>query len=112
MTFNNFDRWFTESLFLANLINQKCCLFSYPKFELNHWFFNFSQAIGNHEFDNGPAGLVDFVKQAAFSMVCSNMNVSAEPVWPNPPIYVPSIVLERAGKKIGIIGYTTPDNTW
>ena len=40
------------------------------------------------------------------------MNVSAEPVWPNPPIYVPSTVLERHGKKIGIIGYTTPDITW
>lgn len=52
------------------------------------------------------------MQQAAFPIVCTNMDVSAEPVWPKPPIYVPSTVLKRAGKKIGIIGYTTPDITW
>ena len=52
------------------------------------------------------------MQQTAFPIVCTNMDVSAEPVWPNPPIYVPSTVLERHGKKIGIIGYTTPDITW
>ena len=71
-----------------------------------------TQAIGNHEFDNGPSNLVRFLNQANFSAVCSNMDVSGETNWPNPPIYVPSMILERGGKKIGIIGYTTPDTAW
>jgi len=46
------------------------------------------------------------MKQTAFPVVCTNMDVSKEPVWPNPPI------LDVNGAKIGIIGYTTPDITW
>jgi len=52
------------------------------------------------------------MKQTAFPVVCTNMDVSKEPVWPNPPIYVPSTILDVNGAKIGIIGYTTPDITW
>lgn len=79
-------------------------------------FMNYTRydamAIGNHEFDNGPENLVEFMKQADFPIVCTNMNVSQEPVWPDPPIYTSSTILERGGKKIGVIGYTTPDISW
>eukprot|EP00111_Clytia_hemisphaerica_P018109 TCONS_00053585-protein len=71
-----------------------------------------AMALGNHEFDNGPSNLVTFLQQANFSAVCSNMDVAKETKWPDPPIYVPSKILERGGKKIGIIGYTTPDTAW
>ncbi|XP_066922583.1 snake venom 5'-nucleotidase-like isoform X2 [Clytia hemisphaerica] len=71
-----------------------------------------AMALGNHEFDNGPSNLVTFLQQANFSAVCSNMDVAKETKWPDPPIYVPSKFLERGGKKIGIIGYTTPDTAW
>ena len=70
------------------------------------------QAIGNQEFHNGPATLIKFMKQADFSIVCSNMNVSQEPIWPDPPIYTPSTIINKGGKKIGVIGYTTPDIIW
>lgn len=79
-------------------------------------------AIGNHEFDYGPTGpsatpvqpgeerrsaLLARASEAQFPILAANLRVreTGEPIaWPN---VQPSVLVERAGLKIGIIGVTT-----
>ena len=79
---------------------------------LSSEFSFFIQTLGNHEFDNGIKGLIPFIQQARFKIVSSNMDVSAEPLWPNPPLFTKSTILQRNNIKIGVIGYITPDTAW
>lgn len=65
------------------------------------------QAIGNHEFDNGPEGLAPYLKSLKAPVVAANMDTSKEPSLAG--TYKPSIVVERHGRKIGIIGLITVD---
>ncbi|HID62805.1 MAG TPA: hypothetical protein EYP49_08735, partial [Anaerolineae bacterium] len=61
-----------------------------------------AMAVGNHEFDSGPAALGNFVKKANFPVLSANMDVSAEPELAGLiPAYT---VLDVAGEKIGIFG--------
>ncbi|XP_054157632.1 5'-nucleotidase-like [Oppia nitens] len=71
-----------------------------------------AMALGNHEFDDGVAGLLPFVKNVTndendkpLPIVCANIVTSGE----LRQLVKPSIVVERVGKKIAIIGYITPD---
>jgi 2',3'-cyclic-nucleotide 2'-phosphodiesterase (5'-nucleotidase family) len=77
-------------------------------------------AIGNHEFDFGPAGerpvpaddkddprgaLKARAAEARFPLLGANLLDGDRPVsWPN---VAPSVLVERAGVRIGIIGVTT-----
>lgn len=79
-------------------------------------------AIGNHEFDYGPTGptatptepgherrsaLLARASESTFPMLAANLLVrsSREPIqWPD---VQPSVLIERAGVKVGIIGVTT-----
>jgi len=81
-------------------------------------------AIGNHEFDFGPAGpaptptspsddprgaLKARAQSAPFPFVCSNILEAASKKrveWPNVPS---SVLLELAGVKVGLIGATTEE---
>ncbi len=66
-----------------------------------------AMAVGNHEFDHGPAALATFIKSARFPVLSANLDVSAEPLLRD--LVKPSTVIEVGGQKIGIVGATTPD---
>lgn len=71
---------------------------------INHNFF--WQAIGNHEFDDGPAGLAPYLYRLKAPALAANIDASQEPVLQG--LFQNSIVVEKKGRKIGIIGLTTP----
>lgn len=66
-----------------------------------------AQAIGNHEFDNGPKQLADYAKNATFPVVSANVDVSNEPLLKD--LIKKSTTLEIGGQKVGIVGVTTED---
>lgn len=64
--------------------------------------------LGNHEFDNGVNDLSLFLRNITdIPIVVANINVTLEPSL-NVPNLKRSVVLEIAGRKIGIIGYLGP----
>ena len=65
-----------------------------------------AQTIGNHEFDNGPSQLAEYIKNATFPVVSANIDASSEPLLKD--LIKPSTILEIAGQKVGIVGVTTP----
>ncbi|XP_017770763.1 PREDICTED: apyrase-like [Nicrophorus vespilloides] len=58
--------------------------------------------LGNHEFDDGIAGVVPFIKTMKAPLVVSNLDDSQVPELQN--LYNKSIVVEVEGKRIGIVG--------
>jgi|SRR5574344_48083 5'-nucleotidase len=60
--------------------------------------------IGNHEFDNGQDELARRINNASFKVVCANYNFSGTPLN---NIIKPYTIVNKAGKKIGIIGLIT-----
>ena len=70
----------------------------------NHWqtWQRWFKVLGNHEFDDGIHGVVPFIKNLKAPVIVSNIDDSLEPDIQN--IYKKSVVVERQGKKIGIIG--------
>ncbi|KAK0175757.1 hypothetical protein PV327_009483 [Microctonus hyperodae] len=65
-------------------------------------------SLGNHEFDEGPEGLVPFINAAKFPIVTANLNLTREPELAATQLKN-SVVLNVAGHKVGIIGYLTPE---
>ncbi len=63
--------------------------------------------VGNHEFDDGPKVLREFIDAVNFPIVMSNADVSKEPSLANK--LMKSTVVEKAGEKYGIIGLTPED---
>ncbi|CAK1594067.1 unnamed protein product [Parnassius mnemosyne] len=61
-----------------------------------------AHAFGNHEFDNGIEGVVPYLKNLNSKVVAANIIDTLEPSIQG--LYYPSIVVERDGRKIGIIG--------
>jgi 5'-nucleotidase len=59
--------------------------------------------LGNHEFDDTVAGVVPFLEAVNASFVVANIDDSEEPSIQGK--YKKSIVIERGGRKIGILGY-------
>jgi 5'-nucleotidase len=66
-----------------------------------------AMAVGNHEFDRGPAVLAEFAKVVKFPLLAANIDVSDEPLLKGR--IRASTVLETGGQKIGIVGAITPD---
>ncbi|XP_028166539.1 apyrase-like isoform X1 [Ostrinia furnacalis] len=66
-----------------------------------------AHAIGNHEFDDGPEGLAPYLSGLNAPVVAANMDSSEEPALQG--LYKPHVVIERKGRKIGIIGLITVD---
>ena len=66
-------------------------------------------ALGNHEFDDSPDGLLPLAKKAQFPIVCANCDFSEIPEFHG--LVKPYHLVEVDGRKIGIIGYVTPETT-
>ena len=66
-----------------------------------------AMALGNHEFDDGPAGLLPFVQSVQFPVLCANLDFSGEPMLQN--WVKPSTVIHVGSQRIGLIGLITPD---
>ena len=62
-------------------------------------------AIGNHEFDDGPAVLARFIRAAHFPVVATNIDVTHEPALNR--LIRSFTTLQVGGQEIGIVGYTT-----
>lgn len=60
------------------------------------------QTLGNHEFDHKIEGVVPFMGSIEAPIVVCNIDDSQEPTFQGK--YKKSIVLERHGRKIGVIG--------
>jgi 2',3'-cyclic-nucleotide 2'-phosphodiesterase/3'-nucleotidase/5'-nucleotidase len=70
-------------------------------------------AIGNHEFDFGPEVLANFIRSfdRIPPFVSANLDVSAEPSlagFARSGRIAPSTVVEVGGRRVGIVGATTP----
>ena len=81
--------------------------FAFTLCDLTNWF----QALGNHEFDEGLPTLQNFISNVTegdgkFNVLSSNIDNSNEQGLTG---YLPWVIKEVGGKKIGIIGYTTKD---
>lgn len=68
---------------------------------------NDAHTIGNHEFDDGMAGLAPYLAALQAPVVVANINTTLEPSLNG--LYKPHIVVQRHGRKIGIIGLITTE---
>ncbi|WP_417685018.1 bifunctional metallophosphatase/5'-nucleotidase [Roseibium sp.] len=66
-----------------------------------------AMTVGNHEFDDGPEVLRGFMDAVGFPILLSNADVSKEPQLAD--VLKPSVVIERGGEKIALIGLTPAD---
>ncbi|XP_037302474.1 apyrase-like, partial [Manduca sexta] len=61
-----------------------------------------AHVLGNHEFDNGIEGVLPYLEHLNSPVVTANIIDDDEPTIQG--LYEPSIIVERNGRKIGIIG--------
>lgn len=57
--------------------------------------------LGNHEFDNGEKQLAERLAKAKYPTVCSNYDFSDSPLK---DVVKPYVIIEKGGKRIGILG--------
>lgn len=63
------------------------------------------QTLGNHEFDRGLEEVINFMEHLDSPVLAANIDDSLEPSFQGK--YKKSIVIERSGRKIGLIGAVT-----
>jgi 5'-nucleotidase len=63
--------------------------------------------VGNHEFDDGPEVLRGFMDAVNFPVLMSNADVTREPLLAEK--LPKSVIIERGGEKLGLIGLTPQD---
>lgn len=66
-----------------------------------------AMTLGNHEFDDGPAGLAPFLRMVSFPVVNTNMDFSNEPLIG--AFVKPEVILNVGKERVGIIGAMTTD---
>ncbi len=66
-----------------------------------------AMALGNHEFDRGPATLARFLRQLNFVALAANLDVSAEPELVG--LVLPSTMLQIGDQKVGVVGAITEE---
>jgi 5'-nucleotidase len=66
-----------------------------------------AMAVGNHEFDDGPAGLLALLEATSFPVISGNTDVSQEPVLAGK--LDNHTVIEVGGERIGIISVLATD---
>ncbi|CUH84745.1 bifunctional metallophosphatase/5'-nucleotidase [Thalassovita mediterranea] len=64
-------------------------------------------AVGNHEFDDGPKGLADFVDAVSFPVISGNLDLSSEPLLKDKVSN--HVVLDVNGHKVGVISVLATD---
>jgi len=67
------------------------------------------QCLGNHEFDDGVEDVAMYIRNITIPVVASNLDLTNEPLLVDEPNLMKSKVLTVNGRKIGIIGYLTPE---
>ncbi|XP_049522864.1 protein 5NUC-like isoform X3 [Dermacentor silvarum] len=69
--------------------------------------------LGNHEFDDGPAGLVPFLvkmKEANVTVLGTNLDTSKEPLFAQENITLPkSIIYNISGTQVALLGVVTTE---
>ncbi|MCS6891704.1 MAG: 5'-nucleotidase C-terminal domain-containing protein [Rhodovarius sp.] len=66
-----------------------------------------AMALGNHEFDRGPAVLAAYAQAVRFPLLAANLDATAEPVLQG--VIRPAVSLHLAGHRICLIGLVTPE---
>ncbi|MEW5724832.1 MAG: 5'-nucleotidase C-terminal domain-containing protein [Thermodesulfobacteriota bacterium] len=69
-----------------------------------------AMVLGNHEFDQGPETLARFVAAVRFPVLSANTDAAGEPSLKG--AVAPYKVVEAGGRKVGLIGLTTPDTAF
>ena len=62
--------------------------------------------LGNHEFDFGTEVLIDRIRESAFPWLAGNISYKGQPGLPGTR---QTLLVEKDGYKIGLLGLTTPD---
>jgi len=68
-----------------------------------------AMAVGNHEFDDGPANLAHFIENVNFPVISANIDSSNDADLAG--LIQPYTILDVDGKQIGIVGYTTEETS-
>ena len=66
-----------------------------------------AMVVGNHEFDDGPGVLGDFADVLDFPLLGTNVDTTNEPLLDGK--LTDSVILERDGHRIGLVGYITEE---
>lgn len=66
-----------------------------------------AMVVGNHEFDDGSAGLAKFIDNTNFPVISGNIGADFDPDLKGK--ILPYVIVEMGGQKIGIVGVTTTD---
>uniref|UniRef100_A0A182N6C7 Apyrase n=1 Tax=Anopheles dirus TaxID=7168 RepID=A0A182N6C7_9DIPT len=66
-------------------------------------------SLGNHEFDLGVDGLVPFLNEVDFPVLVTNLDLSKTPELQTTKSLQRSATFTKAGTRIGVIGYLTPE---
>lgn len=72
-----------------------------------NWIKVDAMALGNHEFDKGPAPLATFLQRASFPGLAANLDVSAEPSLRS--LVKPSTIIRVGSERVGVVGAITED---
>ncbi|MGB0499033.1 MAG: bifunctional metallophosphatase/5'-nucleotidase [Rubricella sp.] len=64
-------------------------------------------AVGNHEFDDGPSALADFINAVSFPVVSGNINVSNDSNLAG--LVERTVIVEVGGERIGIVSALATD---
>ncbi|MEM8730152.1 MAG: bifunctional metallophosphatase/5'-nucleotidase [Pseudomonadota bacterium] len=67
-----------------------------------------AMTVGNHEFDDGPDVLRQFVETVEFPILMSNADLTSEPLLKD--VILKSTTIERGGETLGLIGLTPKNN--
>ncbi len=66
-----------------------------------------AMTVGNHEFNHGPEVLRGFIDSVGFPILMSNADFTGEPLLID--ALEKSVILERGGERLGLIGLTPED---
>ncbi|MEY4984210.1 MAG: hypothetical protein RIR62_2476 [Pseudomonadota bacterium] len=66
-----------------------------------------AMALGNHEFDDGPQGLADFLGKVTFPVISGNLDVSRSNILAG--LVLNHVVLQVGGQRIGILSALATD---
>lgn len=64
-------------------------------------------ALGNHEFDKGPAVLARYIEAAGFPVLCANLDATAEPALAGRVL--PTLTFRNGAARLVVVGLVTPD---